>query len=122
MFTQKKTVSFIKAAALGVAVASITACGIDAPKLEIAVAEKAIETARDSGAKEYAGAELERSKGKLREAKVAVKDGENEKALRLANESIATADLAQAKAGAGKAKTAESQMQESVDDSKSRLQ
>ena len=50
-----------------------------------------------------------------------MKEGENEKALRLANESTATASLAQAKAEAGKAKVAETQMQESLQMLKSQL-
>jgi hypothetical protein len=44
-----------------------------------------------------------------------LKEGENDKALRLAKESTATASLAQAKTEAGKAKTAETQMQEGLD-------
>ena len=121
MITKKNTASFIKATALGVAVASLTACGIDAPKSEIAYAEATIQSARNVDANRYAGVELERAKGKLHAAKSAMKEGENEKALRLANESTATASLAQAKAEAGKAKTAETQMQESLDMLKTQL-
>ncbi len=121
MFTKKNAASLIKATALCVAVASLTACGIDAPKAEIAYAEATIQSARNVDANRYAGVELERAKGKLHSAKSAMKDGENEKALRLANEATATASLAQSKAEAGKAKTAESQMQQSLNMLKSQL-
>ena len=114
MFIKKNTASFIKATALGVAIGSIAACGIDAPKAEIAYAEATFQSSRNVDANRYAGVELERAKGQLHQAKTAMKDGDNESALRLANESTATASLAQAKAEAGKAKTAETQMQESL--------
>jgi hypothetical protein len=115
MYTIKNSASFIKATALGVATASLIACGIDAPKVEIAYAEATVQSAQNIDANRYAGVELERAKGKLQEAKQAMKEGENEKALRLAKESTATASLAQAKTEAGKAKTAEIEMQEGLD-------
>ena len=121
MFTKKIMPSFIKAIALGGVIASITACGIDAPKAEIAYAEATIHSARNVDANRYAGVELERAKGKLHEAKSAMKDGENEKALRLAKEATATASLAQSKAEAGKAEMAESQMKDSLNMLESQL-
>ncbi len=114
MFTKKNSEAFVKATILSAALVSLTACGIDAPKAEIAYAEATIQSARNVDANRYAGVELERAKGKLHEAKSAMKDGENEKALRLANEATATASLAQAKAEAGKAQAAENQMQQSL--------
>jgi len=121
MFTKSNTAAFIKVIALAGAVAAISACGIDAPKAEIAYAEATIHSARNVDANRYAGVELERAKGKLHEAKSAMKDGDNEKALRLAKESTATASLALAKAEAGKAKMGESQMQESLNVLESQL-
>jgi len=121
MITKKNTVTFIKATTLGAAFSVLTACGIDAPKAEIAYAEATIQAARNVDANRHAGVELERAKGKLQQAKSEMRDGNNEKALRLAKESTATASLAQAKAEAGKAKTAEGQMQESLEMLKSQL-
>ncbi len=121
MFTKKGTVSLIKATAISVAVASLTACGIDAPKAEIAYAEATIQSARNVDANRYAGVELERAKGKLHAARSAMKEGDNEKALRLANESTAAASLAQAKAEEGKEKAIESQRLNSLDTLKSQL-
>lgn len=121
MIIKKNTVLFLKATAIGAAVSALTACGIDAPKAEVAYAEATIQAARNIDANRYAGVELERAKGKLQQAKAEMKDGNNEKALRLANESTATASLAQAKAEAGKAKTAEDQMQQSLQMLKTQL-
>lgn len=66
-----------------------------------------LQSARNIGANEFSGVELERAKNKLQRAKEEMKDGNNEKALRLANESTADSSLAQAKTEAGKASAAE---------------
>ncbi|MCK5354372.1 MAG: DUF4398 domain-containing protein [Methyloprofundus sp.] len=121
MFTKKQSASFIKVIAFAGVVASTTGCGIDAPKAEIAYAEATIHSARNVDANRYAGVDLERAKGKLHEAKSAMNEGDNEKALRLAHEATATASLAQAKAEAGKAKMAESQMKDSLNMLESQL-
>ena len=121
MFTKKNTASLIKAVALGATVSVLTACGIPAPKSEIAYAEATIQSAHNINSAEYAGVELERAKNKLQHAKSAMKDGDNEKALRLAKESTAEANLAQVKAEAGKAQAAERQMQDSLKSLKSQL-
>ncbi len=114
MFTKKNTASLIKATALGLAVSALSACGIAAPKSEIAYAEATVQSARNIGANGYAGMELERAKNKLDQAKAEMKDGNNEAALRLANEATAEASLAQAKTEAGKASAQEKQMQQSM--------
>ena len=121
MYTKKNTASLIKAIALGAAVSVLTACGIAAPKSEIAYASATLQSARNIGANEYAAVELERAKNKLQQAKSEMKDGNNEKALRLANEATAEASLAQAKTEAGKAKTSEKQMQKSLEMLESQL-
>lgn len=122
MTSEINTMSFVKAIVLSVAASALSACGIDAPKAEIAYADATIQAARNIDANRYAGVELERAKGKLQQAKSEMKEGNNEKALRLANEATATGSLAQAKAEAGRAKTAEGQMQESLQMLKSQLQ
>jgi len=114
MNKKQSTSLFIRISILTGALSALTACGIDAPKAEIAYAEASIHAAQNMEANSYAAAELERAKNKLKQAKSEVKDDNNEKALRLAKESAATAELAQAKSENGKAKLAESQMQESL--------
>ena len=121
MFTKKYMASLIKATALGVAVSALSACGIAPPKSEIAYAEATLQSARNIGANEYAAVELERAKGKLQEAKKELGDGNNEAALRLAKESTAEGELAQAKTEAGKAHASEKQMQQSYEMLKSQL-
>jgi len=114
MIKKQSTALLIRASILTGAVSILTACGIDAPKAEIAYAEASIHAAQNMEASSYAAAELERAKNQLKQSKSEVKDDNNERALRLAKESAATAELAQAKAENGKAKLAESQMQESL--------
>ena len=121
MFTKKNTASLIKATALCAAVSVLTGCGIAAPKSEIAYAEATLQSARNVGANEYAAVELERAKNKLQQAKSEMKDGNNEDALRLANEATAEGNLAQAKTEAGKASASEKQMQQSLEMLKSQL-
>ncbi|WP_221896578.1 DUF4398 domain-containing protein [Bathymodiolus japonicus methanotrophic gill symbiont] len=121
MFTKKNTASLIKAIALGVAVSVLTGCGIAAPKAELAYAEATLQSARNIGANEYAAVELERAKNKLNQAKAEMKEGNNESALRLAKESTAEGELAQAKTEAGKASASEKQMQQSYEMLKSQL-
>lgn len=121
MLKNQNIISSIKGIILSISTLTLVACGIDAPKSEIAYAEATIQSARNVDASRYAGVELEKAKGKLLQAKAAVKTGNNEAALRLANESTAVANLAQAKAEAGKAKVAEMQMQDSLNMLKSQL-
>lgn len=121
MFTKKNTTTIIKAAALGVVVSALSACGIAPPKTEVAYAEATLQSARNIGANEYAAVELERAKNKLQSAKKEMKEGNNEAALRLAKESTAEASLAQAKTEAGKASATEKQMQESLQMLKTQL-
>jgi hypothetical protein len=121
MFTKKNTALLIKATALGAAVSILIGCGIAAPKADIAYAEATLQSARNVGANEYAAVELERSKNKLQQAKTEMKEGNNESALRLAKESTAEGNLAQAKSEAGKAQASEKQMQQSYKMLKSQL-
>lgn len=121
MFTKKNTASLIKATALSAAVSVLAGCGIAPPKSEIAYAEATLQSARNIGANEYAAVELERAKNKLQQAKSEMKEGNNEEALRLANEATAEGNLAQAKTEAGKASATEKQMQQSLELLKSQL-
>jgi len=121
MFTKKSTTALLKATALGVSVSVLVACGIAAPKTEIAYAEATLQSARNADLEGNAGVQLERSANKLQQAKTEMNEGENAKALRLANESIADANLAQAKAQAGIALSSEKDMKESLEMLKTQL-
>jgi len=115
MFTKKSTATLLKAAALGVSVSVLSACGIAAPKTEIAYAEAALQSARNADLDGNAGAQLKQAASKLQKAKEEMKGGDNAKALRLANEAIADANFAQAKAQAGIASDSEADMQKSLE-------
>jgi len=121
MFTKKSTATLIKVSALSVAVSVLSACGIAAPKTEIAYAEAALQSARNADLEGSAGVQLKRSASKLQKAKEEMKDGDNAEALRLANEATADANLAQAKAQAGIARSSESDMQKSLEMLKTQL-
>jgi len=121
MITKKSTTTLIKVTALSATVSILTACGIAAPKSEIAYAEAALQSARNADLKGNAGVQLERAANKLQQAKSEMEDGDNVKALRLANETIADANLAQAKAQAGIARSSESDMKKSLEMMKTQL-
>lgn len=121
MFTKKNTTVLLKAAALGVSVSVLSACGIAAPKTEIAYAEAALQSARNADLEGNAGVQLKQAASKLQKAKEEMKDGDNAEALRLANEATADANLAQAKAQAGIARSSESNMQKSLEMLKTQL-
>jgi len=108
-------------AALSTTISILTACGIAAPKTEIAYAEAALQSARNADLKGNAGVQLERAANKLQQAKSEMEDGDNTKALRLANETIADANLAQARAQAGIARSSESDMKKSLEMMKTQL-
>lgn len=103
MFTIK-IAPLIKGSTLAGAVASIVACSIDPPIAEIAYAEATVQSAINVGANLYADIELESAKGKLYEAKLAMKEGNNDKALRLAQEATVTASSAQEKSELSKSR------------------
>ncbi|MBE0468962.1 MAG: DUF4398 domain-containing protein [Methyloprofundus sp.] len=121
MFTKKSIATLLKATALGAIISALTACGIAPPKTEIAYAEAALQSARNADLEGIAGVQLERAASKLQQAKAEMQDGDNAKALRLANEAIADANLAQAKAQAGIARSSESDMQKSLEMLKTQL-
>lgn len=121
MESQFMFIKLIKATTLGVTVSVLTACGIAAPKAEVAYAEATIQSAQNVDASQYAGIELEKAKEKLRQAKAEMKNDNNESALRLAKEATAVASLAQVKSEAGEAKNAERQAKESIKSLKTQL-
>ncbi len=121
MITKKSTATLVKVTALSITISALTACGIAAPKSEIAYAEAALQSARNADLNGNAGVQLERAANKLQQAKAEMKEGDNAKALRLANETIADANLAQATAQAGIARNSESDMKKSLETLKTQL-
>ena len=84
------------------------------PVGEIASAETALSAAESSRASKYAPVELDRATSKLQRAKEAVKKKNYAEATRYADESLADANLARAKADAGKTKRAAGEMEDSI--------
>lgn len=87
---------------------------IPKPVGELASAGTAISGAESSGASEYAPVELDRATTKLQIAKGAVKKENYAEATRYANEALADAKLATAKATANKTKKAAGEMEDSI--------
>lgn len=85
------------------------------PDSQIALAETAINRAREVNANEYAPLELKFAEDKLKEAKDAVAKQDFEKARIKAEESAEDAKLAEAKSRSAKAKKITQDMQDDVD-------
>lgn len=84
------------------------------PVAEITRARTLIEQAEKSGAQQYAAADLDNARNKLRLANAAVEDGKNAEARARANEAAADAELAQARATSGVAKKAADEVERST--------
>jgi len=105
---------FLVTAALGLLCAGC-ASNANRPTSEITRARTLIEQAEKSGAQQYAAAELDQARNKLRLANAAVEGGKNDEARARANEAAADAELAQARATSGQAKKAADEVQSSTD-------
>jgi hypothetical protein len=81
---------------------ALTGCGSAPPRDTLAKAEFAIQDAGRSGAEQYEPELLTSARTKFNRANRAVDDDENDEARRLAQEAIAEARLANAKAAAAK--------------------
>ena len=84
------------------------------PVAEISRARTLIEQAEKSGAQQYAAADLDNARAKLRLATAAVEDGKNDEARARANEAAADAELAQARATSGVAQKAADEVDRST--------
>jgi hypothetical protein len=95
----------------------LAGCSAPVPKpdSQIALAETAINRAREVNANEYAPLELKFAEDKLKEAKEAVAKQDFEKARIKAEESAEDAKLAEAKSRSAKAKKITQDMQDDVD-------
>lgn len=102
----------IAACALGM----LAGCAGEAerPTAEVARANTLIEQAEKAGAQRYAAAELQQARDKLQEVDVAVKNGKEEQALRLAQQASVDAELAAARATSGEAQRAAEEVERST--------
>ena len=105
---------FLVTAALGLLCAGC-ATNANRPTSEITRARTLIEQAEKSGAQQYAAAELDQARNKLRLANAAVEGGKNDEARARANEAAADAELAQARATSGQAKKSANEVEQSTD-------
>ena len=80
------------------------------PVAEISRAQTLIDHAEQAGAQQYAAAELDHARNKLRLASAAAEDGKNDEARARANEAAADAELAEARARSGEARRAAEQV------------
>ena len=101
------------AAAVGILCAGCATT--DRPVAEITRARTLIEQAEKAGAQQYAAAELDQARNKLRLASAAAEDGKNDEARARANEAAADAELAQARATSGEAKKAADEVERGTD-------
>ena len=99
------------------ACALVAGCGSQParPVEQLARARTLIEQAERTGAAGPAAADLEQARGKLRQAEAAAKDGDQETALRLANQAAVDAELAQARASAAEARRSAEELKRSLD-------
>ena len=105
---------FLVTAALGLLCAGC-ATNANRPTSEITRARTLIEQAEKSGAQQYAAADLDQARNKLRLANAAVEAGKNDEARARANEAASSAELAQARATSGQAKKAADEVQNGTD-------
>ena len=85
------------------------------PDAEIARANTLIEQAEKAGAQRYAAAELQAARDKLQQVDAAVKDGKGDRALHLAQQASADAELANARAASGEAKRAAGEVEKGTE-------
>ena len=105
---------FLVTAAVGLLCAGC-ATNANRPTSEITRARTLIEQAEKSGAQQYAAADLDQARNKLRLANAAVEAGKNDEARARANEAASSAELAQARAASGQAKKAADEVQNGTD-------
>lgn len=80
--------------------ALLIGCASDPPAApSISAGAAALDTARSSGAPEYAAAELDQARGKLERARALAQAGNHREAIRMAEQAEVDAQLARAAAG-----------------------
>jgi multidrug efflux pump subunit AcrA (membrane-fusion protein) len=89
-------------------------CAGKPPLANLSQAELAVQEADTKTASQYAPLELKTAREQLAEAKRAMDDEEYDAARRLADQALVNAQLAEAKAGAEKARQAAAELQKSI--------
>jgi uncharacterized protein DUF4398 len=92
------------------------------PTAQLVRASTLVSEAEKSGAQRYAASDLQRARDELNDAQTASADGKYDRALRLAENAAADADLANARAASGKAQQSAEQVHHSLDTLKQQLQ
>lgn len=93
----------------------IAACAsAPAPTEQLAAGTAAYESARSAGAPQYAPSEFAVAQQKIEQAQMAMKNGDNERARRLAEEAEADARLANAKTSAARSQAAAAEVQQGL--------
>lgn len=95
--------------------ALLIGCANDPPTApSIAAGAAALETARSSGAPEYAAADLDQARGKLERARALAQAGKNHQAIRMAEQAEVDAQLARATAGSERSARALNEVEASL--------
>jgi hypothetical protein len=95
-------------------VLGMVGCAGKPPLANLSQAELAVQEADTKTASQYAPLELKTAREQLAEAKRAMDDEEYDEARRLADQALVNAQLAEAKAGAEKARLAAAELQKSI--------
>lgn len=122
MNNRNKTYRHIAIAAMAMLTLASCASAPKAPDQALQAAEMAITTAEQARAADYAAPQLREARDKLSAARTAVRDEEMERALHLAQESRANAELAAAKTEAIKAQAVNDEMKKSTETLKQEMQ
>lgn len=96
---------------------TLTACAAtpEAPTAEMTRARTLIEQAEQQGAQQFAGAELERAREKLRRAEADVDQGNTEEAERMSMQAAVDAEYAAVKASSAEAQKAADELDQSLE-------
>jgi membrane-bound lytic murein transglycosylase len=99
------------------AVTAIAACAAapERPAAEMSRAQTLVEQAEEQGAQQFAAADLERARQKLRQAEAAINDKEMAEAHRLAAEAALDAEFATVRAKSGQARKAADEVDRSLE-------
>ena len=100
--------------AVGAMLIGAGCASVPEPVAEIASARTAIRAIENGDARSLAPVELDRAKSKLQRAEAAVNSGQNAEATRLAEESLADAELATAKTNMIKAEKNAEELERSI--------
>jgi len=110
-----RTYLLVAATGLGIAMGGCSSVPNDKVEEQFTSTETSVSQAEQTGAQDRALTELQQAKDKLAEAKTAYKDGDEEQALRLAEEAQVDAQYAAARSQAVQDQEAAANVQKSID-------